>query len=273
MPALLHLDRVTRRYALPRRSLIRAPSPLTAVSNVSLTIARGETLGVVGESGSGKSTLARLAMGFERPDEGAVRFAGKELAGLSKQELKALRPRFQMVFQDPYGSLDPRRRVGWSVAEPLRVLRRAEPAVIASQVNAVLERVGLRAEDAGKFPHEFSGGQRQRIAIARGIVTNPDLLIADEAVSALDVSVQAQILNLLMDLRDDMGLGLFFISHDLQVVSSISDRIVVLKQGEIVDDGPTDDVMFRSRNPYTRSLMAAAGWRAAAETQSAAIER
>ncbi|MFG6558979.1 ATP-binding cassette domain-containing protein [Sulfitobacter sp. 1A15299] len=256
---LLEVRNLTRRYKLPRQSLLRAPPVLTALENVSFSLQVGETLGVVGESGSGKSTLARLIMAFERPDAGAVLFRGRDLHGLGGQELRGLRRDFQMVFQDPFGSLNPRRRVGWSIAEPLRA--NGETEDIPHRIAEALEQVGLHAADAGKYPHEFSGGQRQRIAIARAIVTRPALLVADEAVSALDVSVQAQILNLLMDLQDDLGLGMVFISHDLAVVGSICDRVLVLQHGKTLESGATADVLRSPEHPYTKTLLTAAGVR------------
>ena len=253
---ILDVRNVTRRYRLPRRALLQPPPVLVAVENASLSIDRGQTLGIVGESGSGKSTLARMVMAFERPDQGTIRFDGHDLNALSAAELRRLRQRFQMVFQDPYGSLDPRRTVGWSIAEPLRVMGAPDTA---RRVDEALDHVGLRAADASKYPHEFSGGQRQRIAIARAIVTRPALLVADEAVSALDVSVQAQILNLLMDLQDELGLAMLFISHDLAVVASICDHLMVMQHGKTLESGPAHQVLAAPSHPYTRSLLTAAG--------------
>ena len=255
--SLLVVDSVSRRYRLPRQALLRPAPVLTAVQDISLVLEPGRTLGIVGESGSGKSTLARMVMAFEPPDKGRILFEGQDLATLTPQALRALRPRFQMVFQDPFGSLDPRRTVGWSIAEPLRALGQADGA--AARVASVLEQVGLNAADAAKYPHEFSGGQRQRIAIARAIVTRPALLVADEAVSALDVSVQAQILNLLMDLQDDLGLAMLFISHDLSVVAAVCDQVMVLRHGRCVEQGPAAQVMTAPTDAYTRSLLTAAG--------------
>jgi peptide/nickel transport system ATP-binding protein len=254
---LLAVENVTRRYRLPRTSILRPGPVLTAVDAASFTLQAGRTLGIVGESGSGKSTLARMVMAFERPDTGRILLNGQDLNTLSPSALRAVRPQFQIVFQDPYGSLDPRRTAGWSIAEPLRAT--GDDARAEARVAEALEQVGLRAQDAQKYPHEFSGGQRQRIAIARAIVTRPALIVADEAVSALDVSVQAQILNLLMDLQDDLGLALLFISHDLSVVSAICDDVLVLEHGKTVEQGPASQVMAAPRHPYTRSLLTAAG--------------
>ncbi len=251
---LLELRGVTRRYRMPREALLRAPPMLTAVNDISLTLLRGQTLGVVGESGSGKSTLARMIMAFEPPDEGAVLFDGADLNQLGAADLRRARQRFQMVFQDPFGSLDPRRTVGWSIAEPLRVTGARD---IGRRVAEALDQVGLRAADARKYPHEFSGGQRQRIAIARAIVTRPALLVADEAVSALDVSVQAQILNLLMDLQEELGLAMVFISHDLAVVACICDQMLVMRHGDCVEFGETAHVVSNPRHDYTQTLLAA----------------
>ena len=252
---LLSVEQVTRQYRLPRNSLLSPARTITAVDAANFTLERGKTLGIVGESGSGKSTLARMVMAFEKPDTGRVLFEGNDLAALRAAELRALRPHFQLVFQDPFGSLDPRRTVGWSIAEPLRATGTPDDGRVAE----ALDHVGLRAADAGKFPHEFSGGQRQRVAIARAIVTRPSLLVADEAVSALDMSVQAQILNLLMDLQDDLGLAILFISHDLSVVGSICDSILVMEHGKSVEYGAAADVMQSPKQPYTRSLLKASG--------------
>lgn len=254
---LLRVENVSRFYRLPRRSLLRAPPILAAVQDASFTLERGRTLGIVGESGSGKSTLARMIMAFETPDKGTILFEGHDLNALGRAELRHLRRRFQMVFQDPFGSLDPRRCVGWSVGEPLRVLRDGRD--IAGAVAEVLADVGLTRSDADKYPHEFSGGQRQRIAIARAIVTRPTLLVADEAVSALDVSVQAQILNLFLDLQDKLGLGIVFISHDMAVVASICDQVLVMRKGRILESGAAHDVLNTPAHPYTKSLLKAAG--------------
>ena len=256
--ALLRVEGLTLDYVLPRQRLF-APAPrFRALKNVSLRIARGESLAVVGESGSGKSSLARAVLALERPSAGRVELLGQDVFALSPAALRALRRHAQMVFQDPYGSLDPRRKVGWIVAEPLDALESGISAEARqARIGEVLESVGLKARDADKFPHEFSGGQRQRIAIARALVTHPDLIIADEPVSALDVSVQAQVLNLLMDLRERLGLGYLFISHDLAVVRHIAERVAVMLHGEIVEEGPVEEVFRDPQHPYTRRLLAA----------------
>jgi peptide/nickel transport system ATP-binding protein len=254
---LIEARSLTRRYRLPRTSLLHPRPVLTAVADTSFTIRAGETLGIVGESGSGKSTLARMVMAFEKPDAGDVLFQGQNLHALTPAALRKLRQRFQMVFQDPFGSLDPRRRVGWSIAEPLRAI--GVDGDTARRTAEALEQVGLHPADADKYPHEFSGGQRQRIAIARAIVTRPALLVADEAVSALDVSVQAQILNLLMDLQDDLGLGILFISHDLAVVASICDHLLVMQHGQPLESGPASQILRSPAHLYTQTLLKAAG--------------
>lgn len=252
---LLEAKGLTRRYTLPRTTVFGPAPVLTAVEGISFEITAGQTLGVVGESGSGKSTLARMAMAFETPDAGQILFEGQDIHALGAAELRRLRPDFQMIFQDPFSSLDPRRNVGWSIAEPLRAMGITAPERVAE----AFEQVGLHPADADKYPHEFSGGQRQRIAIARAIITRPKLLIADEAVSALDVSVQAQILNLLMDLQDALGLGILFISHDLAVVASICDTLLVMQRGRALEYGAASDILNAPSHGYTRSLITAAG--------------
>jgi len=231
---------------------------LAAVDRVNLNVAPGEVVGVVGESGSGKSTLARLVMALEHPDAGVVRFNGQDLAALDATALRRARNGFQMVFQDPYGSLDPRRSVGQTVAEPLAVLHGAGRSEQRERACEVLDAVGLRANDLDKYPHEFSGGQRQRIAIARALVTRPQLIVADEPVSGLDVSVQAQVLNLMQDLQDRFGVTYLFISHDLAVVDLVCDEVIVLQHGVVVERGATRDVFGHPQHDYTRALLEAA---------------
>ena len=252
---LLELRAVTRRYQLPRAALWHAAPVVHALAGVSLALQAGRNLGVVGESGSGKSTLARIALALEPPSSGEVLFLGADLNRLGAAALRHARRDFQMVFQDPYGSLDPRQRVGRIVAEPLFD---AAAAQRRERVAAMLDAVGLRASDADKYPHEFSGGQRQRIAIARALITRPKLIVADEPVSALDVSVQAQVLNLLQDLQSQFGVTYLLISHDLAVVDHVCDEVIVMYAGRVVEQG-TSEVLFRAAaHPYTRALLAAA---------------
>ena len=254
-PFLLEIRDVTRRYTLPRESLFKRPAEVQALRGVSLTVTAGRSMGIVGESGSGKSTLARLVMALEAPSSGSICFEGRDLNALSANELRAARRDFQMVFQDPYGSLDPRRPIWRTVAEPAAALERATRAQQRERAAATLESVGLRADALDKFPHEFSGGQRQRIAIARALITKPKLIVADEAVSALDVSVQAQVLNLMADLRDEHGVTFLFISHDLAVVSHLCADVAVMKGGLIVEQGPVRQVLREPAHEYTRTLL------------------
>jgi peptide/nickel transport system ATP-binding protein len=252
---LLSLRDVTRRYALPREHLLRPAPVVQALAGVSLDLQAGRSLGIVGESGSGKSTLARVAMALERPTSGSVLFMGRDLNLLDAAALQAARRDFQMVFQDPYGSLDPRQRVGRIVAEPLAASGGLRPAEITNRVAESLDAVGLRGSDAQKYPHEFSGGQRQRIAIARALITRPKLIVADEPVSALDVSVQAQVLNLLQDLQQQFGVTYLFISHDLAVVDHVCDEVAVMFAGRIVEQGPPEVLFHAAAHPYTRVLI------------------
>jgi peptide/nickel transport system ATP-binding protein len=226
-----------------------------ALAGVTFSIEQGRSFGVVGESGSGKSTLARIALALDRPDSGAVRLAGRSLFDMQRRELRAARAHMQMVFQDPYGSLDPRQRVERIVAEPLAALGRVGRAERRARVRASLEAVGLNASDASKYPHEFSGGQRQRVAIARALSTRPRLVVADEPVSALDVSVQARPLNLMSDLERDAGVTFLLISHDLAVVAHICVTTAVMFRGRIVEIGLTDALFANPAHPYTRELV------------------
>ncbi len=254
---LLELRKVTRHYALPRESLLRPAAVVQALQGVSLQVTAGRSMGIVGESGSGKSTMARLAMALERPSSGQVLFEGRDLHALPPDELRHARRDFQMVFQDPYGSLDPRRPVWRTVAEPAAALEGARRAQQRERAAAMLTAVGLRTDALDKYPHEFSGGQRQRIAIARALMTRPKLIVADEAVSALDVSVQAQVLNLMADLRDAHGVTFLFISHDLAVVSHLCQDVAVMQGGRIIEHGPVRQVLSAPSHPYTRTLLAA----------------
>ncbi len=254
MTPLLELRGVSCHFVLPRRGFAPAPV-LRAVEQVSLTVRAGEVVGLVGESGSGKSTLGRLALRLLETSAGSVLFEGEDLAALSPRALRARRPAMQMVFQDPFASLNPRRSVGGAIAEVLALHRLPHgPAEVA----AALHRVGLEAGDAGRRPRQFSGGQRQRIAIARALAVRPRLLVADEPVSALDVSVQAGVLALLQRLRGELGLAMLFISHDLGVVEAMADRLVVLYLGRVMESGPARLLFVRPRHPYTAALLAAA---------------
>ncbi len=254
---LLQVEQLTKRYTLPRHSLLSAAPQVQALAGVSFTLKAGKSLGVVGESGSGKSTLARLVMALESPDSGRVLLDGVDLHQLDAAALRQARSKLQMVFQDPYGSLDPRRTVLQTVAEPLAVLHGASKAEQRERATETLAAVGLGPGDLTKYPHEFSGGQRQRIAIARALITRPQLIVADEPVSALDVSVQAQVLNLLQDLQDQFGVTYLFISHDLAVVDLVCDEVIVLHQGVIVEQGSPDQLFTDPQHPYTRRLLAA----------------
>ena len=246
---------LTKHYVLPRESLFDKAHTVEAVHRVSFRIRPGRSLGLVGESGCGKSTLARLVTGLENPTSGSVHIAGFDIHQISKNALRKLRTDFQIVFQDPFGSLDPRHTIGRIVAEPLRTLEQASPLEAQRRVVSVMEDVGLKATDTQKYPHEFSGGQRQRIAIARALITRPKLVVADEPVSALDVSVQAQILNLLNDLREEYELSYLLISHDLAVVEYVCDDVAVMHNGVFVEYGSTSELFRNPKHDYTKSLL------------------
>ncbi len=252
---LLHVDQVTRTYVLPRERLWRVPPVVHAVRGVSLRMSTGQSLGIVGESGSGKSTLARLVMALEPPTSGAVHLLGQALNQLKPAALRAARRNFQMVFQDPYGSLDPRQSVERIVTEPLAAIGGTSTADMCAMARDVLNSVGLRSSDLGKYPHEFSGGQRQRVAIARALITRPKLIVADEPVSALDVSVQAQVLNLMQDLAQQFGVTYLLISHDLAVVNHLCAEVAVIYQGRIVEQGAPETLFHAPAHPYTRALL------------------
>ncbi len=255
---LLEVTDLVKHFPIKEGLLInREVDRVRAVDGVSLTVARGETLGLVGESGSGKSTLCRTVLQLLEPTSGSVRFEGREIAGLSRRQMRPLRRQMQMIFQDPFASLNPRKRVGQIVGDPLKLQGVASGGELHNQVQELLERVGLSSEHYNRFPHEFSGGQRQRIGIARALALKPKLIVADEPVSALDVSIQAQIINLLDDLQDECGLTYLFVAHDIGVVRHVSDRIAVMHEGKIVEEGTADQVCKRPSHPYTKTLLAA----------------
>lgn len=240
-----------------RGGLFGRGTPLLALRGVDIEVRRGEAVGVVGESGCGKSTLGRVLLHLLPPSSGRVTFAGEDLAHQPSARLRALRRRMQLVFQDPYGSLDPRRTVGAQVADGMVIHGLASGTEAEERVTALLRQVGLDPGHARRLPHEFSGGQRQRIAVARALSTQPDFIVADEPVSALDVSIQAQVVNLLADLRAELGLALLFISHDLHVVRHLCDRVVVMYLGRVMEEGPAAEVFRAPAHPYTRALLAA----------------
>jgi peptide/nickel transport system ATP-binding protein len=254
---LLEVENLVRDYTLPREKLFQPPGVVHALRDVSFTIQAGRSLGIVGESGSGKSTLARLVMALDVPTSGRVRLLGRELHALPREALRQARRDFQMVFQDPYGSLDPRQTVERIVAEPLAAQGGVGRDEQHERARDALQAVGLRASDLRKYPHEFSGGQRQRIAIARALITRPRLIVADEPVSALDVSVQAQVLNLMIDLQAEFGITYMLISHDLAVVHHLCEEVAVLWQGRIVEQGPPERLFAAPAHPYTRTLVEA----------------
>lgn len=253
---LLHVDGLVKEFKVKTVTGIRSvDQTVHAVSGVSFSVDRGETLGLVGESGSGKSTIGRCVLRLIEPTSGSVRFEGRDLVGMKKEDLRALRREMQIVFQDPYASLDPRLTVGSAISEPLDIHR--IPGDHGAKVAELLELVGLSPDHSSRFPHEFSGGQRQRIGIARALALQPKFLVLDEPVSALDVSIQAGVINLLQDLQREMGLSYLFIAHDLSVVRHISDRIAVMYLGKIVEVAPSEMLHEVPAHPYTEALLSA----------------
>jgi peptide/nickel transport system ATP-binding protein len=254
MSFLLEADDLVRVYT-GRGGLLGKAQPVRAVDGVSLRLGRGETLGIVGESGSGKSTLGRMLLGVDPAQGGTVRFDGRPMPARNTSEWRALRARMQMVFQDPLAALDRRLTIAAQIREPLDIHRIGTEASRAMRVTELMQAVGLRPDQAKRFPHELSGGQRQRVVIARALATKADMLVCDEPVSALDVSIQAQVVNLLRTLQKQTGLSMVFISHDLKVVRNLCDRVAVMYLGRIVEEGPSEHLFANPRHPYTQALV------------------
>ncbi len=260
MQPLLNVENVSKRYLVRAGFFDPGRKAVWALDNVSLQVRPNETLGLVGESGCGKSTLARVALALEPPSSGRVEFEQKELASLDKKAIKAFRQKAQMVFQDPYSSLNPKMTIFQILSEPLRIHKLCPRSEMRHRVEGLLESVGLEPRSCERYPHEFSGGQRQRIGVARALATNPKLIVADEPTSALDVSVQAQIINLLLDLKEKRALSFLFISHDLPVVQFVSDRVAVMYKGQMVELLPADKFLYKGKvvhHPYTEVLLEA----------------
>ena len=256
MTQILNAQNLTRYYNISR-GMFSEVATLKAVDGASFTLDRGKTLAVVGESGCGKSTLARLVTMIEPPTSGTLNIAGKDIVGAGSETLRSLRPKVQIVFQNPYGSLNPRQKIGAILEEPLLVNTNHTKAERTEKARAMMVSVGLRPEHYERYPHMFSGGQRQRIAIARALMLEPDVLVLDEPVSALDISIQAQVLNLLADLQEKHNLAYLFISHDLSVVKHIADDVMVMYLGRVVEQGASDKVFANPQHPYTKALLSA----------------
>lgn len=258
MQTLIEAKNLRKVYRI-RKGIWEIYDEIYAVDKVNLDIKKGETLGLVGESGCGKSTLAKLLLRLEEPDEGTIIFDGMDITSLADSELRPLRKKIQLIFQDPYDSLNPRKKIHDILEEPLKIHRVFNDKRLRKEkIKEVLEKVKLLPDTLDKYPHEFSGGQRQRIAIARAIILDPELIIADEPLSALDVSIQAQILNLFIELKEEMNLTYLFISHDIGIIEYIANRIAVMYSGKIVEVGPSKEVIDYPLHPYTKGLLASA---------------
>ncbi|WP_019120359.1 ABC transporter ATP-binding protein [Brevibacillus massiliensis] len=253
---LLKLENAVKRFPV-KGGCFRTKSEVKAVSNLSLSIAEGETYGLVGESGCGKSTTGRMALRLIEPTSGKVYYKGEDITAYSDEQLRLVRKEMQIVFQDPYSSLNPRLQIGKAIQEAMNIFRIGEAAERKQQVYELLHKVGLQREHYDRYPHEFSGGQRQRIVLARALAVSPRFIVCDEPVSALDVSIQSQIINLLEQLQDELQLTYLFIAHDLSVVRHISDRVGVMYLGHLVEEAPTDELFTHPRHPYTRALLSA----------------
>jgi peptide/nickel transport system ATP-binding protein len=268
---LVQVDNLVKYFPVKGNGMLgRTVTHVQAVDGVSLTVKRGQTLGLVGETGCGKSTLARCIAGLIPATSGKVYFEGKDITNLSRSRMRPFRREIQMIFQDPYGALNPRRRVGSIIGDPFAINKTSSGNERKKAVQELMERVGLNPEHYNRFPAEFSGGQRQRIGVARALALRPKLIICDEPVSALDVSIQAQVLNLLADLQDDFGLSYLFIAHDLEVVRHVSDAVTVMYLGRVAESGPGDQVYDHSRHPYSAALLSAAP---AADPDAAALRQ
>ena len=254
---VLQARNLVKRFPIRGGLLARTVDSFAAVDDVSLSVDRGQTLGLVGESGCGKSTTGRMLLNLLRPTEGEVIFDGRDISKLSRRELIKVRQRIQIVFQDPFASLNPRMTVGAAIAEPLRIHTDMSKDDIGRRIASLLHQVGLSPEHSNRYPHEFSGGQRQRVGIARALALEPEVLVLDEPVSALDVSIQAGVVNLLEEIQDRMGLAYVFIAHDLSVVRHISDHVAVMYLGSIVETGTRDEIYDRPSHPYTQALLSA----------------
>ncbi len=258
MGTLLSVSELKKTYEVRKTVFSIKKDIIRAVDGVSFALEKGKTLGIVGESGSGKSTLIRCILLLERPDSGKITFNGTDLLEASHAHVKDLRRDMQIIFQDPYSSLNPRKRVFDTLAEPLLFHKIVEKRDLAAKVMEILRNIGLDEDFLKKYPHEMSGGQRQRVAIGRALATSPQLIVADEPISSLDVSIQAQIINLFLDIRESLDISMLFVSHDLNIVRFVSDDIIVMYQGKVVEQGPRDEIFFNPLHPYTKMLINAA---------------